>query len=152
MATWNEFLTERPDLAEKIRTRFEQGRDHVIATLRSDGAPRVSGTEVAFLDGELQLGMIDGSRKLADIRRDARVAIHAATLAAVDAHDWPGDAKVSGRALEYVGRVDPAHPEAAQLRIDLTEAVYTRVDGGSGKLVIDSWHDRGKRTEDTPAS
>ncbi|WP_217900793.1 pyridoxamine 5'-phosphate oxidase family protein [Rhodococcus sp. 14-2470-1b] len=111
----------------------------MLATLHADGAPRVSGIEIAFLDGEIQFGMLYGSRKLADIRRDPRVALHAATLAPAGAEEMPVDAKISGRAEIYVGRIDQDYPDAAQLRIDLTHASYIQVDPDTGAMKIDTW-------------
>ncbi len=147
MAAWHELEHDAADLAARIRARFEQGRDHVLATLRRDGSPRVSGTEVEFLDGEVQFGMMPDSQKLADVRRDPRVAVHAATLVRRgEQGGLPGDAKLAGRALEYVGRVDPQHPGAGQFHLDITEAVLTSVDEERQLLVIESWHEgRGYR-------
>lgn len=142
MATWADFEHERPELADSIRERFEQGRDHILATLRVDGSPRVSGIEIAFLDGEIQLGMMHGSRKLADIQRDPRVALHAATLTAAGADGMPVDAKLSGRAEIYVDRIDEDHPGAAQLRIDLSHASYVQVDPGTGAMKVDTWRSK----------
>ncbi|OZF26192.1 pyridoxamine 5'-phosphate oxidase family protein [Rhodococcus sp. 14-2483-1-2] len=139
MATWADFERDRPELAGLIRARFEQGRDHVLATLRADGSPRVSGIEIAFLDGEIQLGMMHGSRKLADIQRDPRVALHAATLTAAGTDGMPVDAKLSGQAEIYVDRIDEDHPDAAQLRIDLSHASYIQVDPDTGAMKVDTW-------------
>jgi hypothetical protein len=42
-----------------------------LATLRRDGSPRISGTEVEFTDGQVWLGMMPGSLKALDLRRRA---------------------------------------------------------------------------------
>ena len=67
----------------------------MLATLRRDGSPRISGIEVTFADGQLWLGMMPDSRKALDLQRDPRFALHSAPL---DADLKDGDAKISGRA------------------------------------------------------
>lgn len=67
------------------------------------------------------------------------MALHAATLAHAGDEGWPGDAKVAGVIEEHPDRLDPQHPDAAQLSIDVQEAVFTRVDDGTGRLRIERW-------------
>ncbi len=45
-----------------------------MATLRSDNSPRTSANEVTFTNTDITLGMMPGSVKLLDVRRDPRVA------------------------------------------------------------------------------
>lgn len=90
---WTDLVAGAPGLARRVRARFEANLHHVIGTVRSDGAPRLSGTEVAFEDGDVRLGMMPRSRKLADVRRDPRVELHSAPLEEDLAQ---GDAKLSG--------------------------------------------------------
>jgi hypothetical protein len=126
--------------AEQVRRRFGVGINKTIATLRKDGSPRISATELEFEDGELTLGMMGGSLKLLDVRRDPRVAIHSPSIdAPADDPSWPGDAKVAGRLVE-VDRQEAQHPGAGFFRLDLTEVVLTSVDEAAGMLVIESWH------------
>jgi hypothetical protein len=101
MATWSEVAAEVPDLAARSRARFEATGLGLVATLRRDGSPRISGVEPLFGEGEVWLGMMPGSRKAADLERDGRCALHAAT---VDKDVTEGDAKLSGIAH----RVDDA--------------------------------------------
>lgn len=56
MAAWKQFEDEAPDLAALIWARFEAAETHVLATLRKDGSPRVSGSEVAFLGPDWRPG------------------------------------------------------------------------------------------------
>jgi hypothetical protein len=90
------------DFAARVRRCFEAGTSKTIATLRRDGAPRISGSELAFTDGEVTLGMMGGSMKLLDVRRDPRVALHSPTIEPPkhDMSTWPGDAKLAGRLVE----------------------------------------------------
>ena len=140
MTSWADVEEAEPGFAERVRRRFGVGINKTIATLRSDGSPRISATEIEFEGGEVTLGMMGGSRKLLDVRRDPRVAIHSPSIdAPADDPDWPGDAKVAGRLVE-VGREDARYPGAGFFRLDVSEVVLTSVDEAAGLLVIQSWH------------
>lgn len=85
-----------PELAARAQARFEATGLGLIATLRRDGSPRISGVEPYFGLGEVWLGMMPGSRKAADLHRDGRCALHAATA---DKELRDGDAKLSAVAV-----------------------------------------------------
>lgn len=97
MTSWSEVEAAAPELAALVRARFQAHGLGLIATLRLDGSPRVSGVEPLFALGELWLGMMPQSRKAADLLQDSRFALHSAT---VDKQVAEGDARLSGRALE----------------------------------------------------
>lgn len=135
MATWQEFEEQAPQLAAAVRARFEAHRHHVLATVRKDGSPRVSGTEVRFEAGELTMGSMGGAVKARDLRRDGRCAVHANPG---DGSMAGGDAKVAGRAVETTGpEVLPGPPSSHAFRLDLREAVLTSLDGD--ELLIRRW-------------
>jgi Pyridoxamine 5'-phosphate oxidase len=149
MASWGAFEAAAPELAGRVRASFDAHRHKLLATLRRDGSPRISGIETTFADGELWLGMMPGSRKALDLRRDPRLALHSASEDPPedDPAGWAGDAKLSGRAVEVD---DPAlkarlaggsgQPDDAHLfRVDLTEVVHTRVGDPPDHLVIELW-------------
>lgn len=139
MATWKEIEEDAPQLARRVRNRFDAGTNKTIATLRADGAPRISAIELKFDNGEVTLGMMGGSAKLADIRRDPRIAVHCPTIEPPqDPAGWPGDAKLAGTAAETGPVQEPAH--GAAFRIDITEVVLTYVGTPADHLVIESWH------------
>lgn len=46
MASWRQVEMEAPDFAARVRSRFEAGTNKTIATLRRDGSPRISATEL----------------------------------------------------------------------------------------------------------
>ena len=46
MATWKEVEDAVPELAALVRERFDAHLHKTMATLRKDGSPRISGTEV----------------------------------------------------------------------------------------------------------
>lgn len=96
MTTWSDATRSAPDLAAAVRDRFEATGLGLLATVRADGSPRISGLEPLFALDELWLGMMPRSRKALDLLRDPRFALHSAT---VDKNVVEGDAKVGGRAV-----------------------------------------------------
>ena len=145
MASWSEVEREAPELTGLAR-RFLDGRIHkTLATLRRDGSPRISGTEVIFAEGELWLGSMWLAVKARDLRRDPRFALHSGSD---DPPAWSGDAKIAGRVEEIEdearkgaiiggkGGSDPAH----LFRADVTELVVVRLNEARDKLAIESWH------------
>jgi hypothetical protein len=138
---WAELVADAPEFAQRVRERFELGVHKTMATVRRDGSPRISGTEMEFSDADVTLGMMGGSVKLADVRRDPRVALHSPSRDPdpEDPSAWAGEAKLAGRLVEVVpeGEV-PA--DSAAFALEITEAVVTRVGSPADHLVIESWH------------
>lgn len=97
MTTWAAFSDDAPDLASRVQARFDATGLSFMATIRAGGGPRISPIEPFFGNGDLWLGMMDDARKLADLRRDPRLALHAASI---DKNVAAGDAKLGGRAVE----------------------------------------------------
>ena len=153
MARWEEVESSAPVFADAVRSLFDAHRHKTLATLRSDGAPRISGIEATFKDGDLWLGMMPGSLKARDLQRDGRMALHSAS---VDPDDddpsgWPGDAKISGRAVEITERdtlksFGPMPDGSHLFRVDIDEVVTTRVGDPADHLVIQLWRE-GKELE-----
>ncbi|WP_393056978.1 pyridoxamine 5'-phosphate oxidase family protein [Streptomyces sp. LN549] len=143
-SSWADFRSAEPAFAGTVRQRFEQYKHHVLATLRKDGSPRVTGIEVEFRLGEPFLGMMPNSRKALDLFRDPRFAVHANP--GPDAEMADGDVRISGRAVEvtdpevlarFIGEVKP--PEPFHLfGVELTEVVRIGLEGGD-TLLIQSW-------------
>lgn len=142
MTSWREFSDNAPTLAEAVRARFEVTRHHVLATLRRDGAPRVSGTEVSWRGDDIVLGSMTGAVKARDLQRDSRFALHANPG---DGSMTGGDAKLSGRAIEVVdpaelssfGEDEQPPGDFHLFRLDLTDVVLTSVR--DNHLVIQLW-------------
>jgi hypothetical protein len=145
MISWLEVVHDCPEFAVRVQARFDAGTNKTLATLRRDGSPRISATELSFAGGQVSLGMMPGSVKLADVRRDPRVAVHSPTLEPpADVGGWLGDAKLAGVLVE-AEPPDEQHPEAAFFHLEITEAVLTyvtnsRPDGPVDQLVVESWH------------
>jgi hypothetical protein len=94
--SWSDVVVAAPELAASVQARFDAHGLGLLATLRRDGAPRLSGIEPLFALGELWFGMMPDSRKGIDLRRDPRFALHSATT---DKQVTHGDAKISGRGV-----------------------------------------------------
>jgi hypothetical protein len=136
MATWAEFEAAEPDFASRVRTLMASRKHLTMATLRRDGSPRISGTEIEFAGGQLQVGSMPGAVKVLDLRRDARVAIHGPTEdpPAGEHAGWKGEAKVAGVAIEVDSGSD-----AHRFVLDIREAVITRLNEAGNRLVVESW-------------
>jgi hypothetical protein len=146
LASWSEFEAAAPEFASRVRALLAARKHLTMATLRRDGSPRISGTEIEFADGQLRIGSMPGAVKALDLRRDPRVAVHG------PAHDppegnpagWKGEAKIAGIATE----VDSGN-SAHRFLIDIHEAVVTRLTETGDRLVVESWNPaRGYRVFD----
>jgi hypothetical protein len=145
------FNTMPPEFAERITQRFGADKHVLLATLRADGSPRLSGTEVTVIDGVWWLGSMPGSRKSADMRRDGRIALHSPPQPAAEAMNL-GDAKISAVVTDCTETEDqamfiriltddrgtPPPPGPFDLfRVEIYDASIVRIDGT--ELVIDAW-------------
>ncbi len=146
--SWDEVQAAAPDLAARVRARFDAHIHKVMATVRSDGAPRVSGTELNFRAGDVWLGSMLGAVKARDLLRDPRIAVHSAPS---DAEMEGGDAKLAGRAVEITdpdklalfappSDDDGDTPSYHLFRIDVDEIVLTSVDQERQLLIVESWN------------
>ncbi len=145
--------------AEQLQRRFASDKHILIATLRADGSPRISGCEVTVINNEWWIGSMPGSRKSADMRRDSRIALHSAPQPAAEGLTL-GDAKLSGLAEDRTGTEDqamfvrvltdergtPPPPGPFDLfRLHIHEASIVVVE--DEELVIEAWSLRdGQRT------
>jgi hypothetical protein len=147
MASFSQLEKEEPDFAARVKAAFDAHVHKILATLRKDGAPRVSGIETRFTDGELWLAGMRGSVKFVDLRRDPRMALHSGSD---DPDTFSADAKLAGRAVEIT---DPAElaaftgeaaategaPAFELFRVDLEQVVLTALSDAKDALVITSW-------------
>jgi hypothetical protein len=147
MARWRDIVDSEPEFAQAVQLLFDAGRHKTIATLRKDGAPRISGIEAQFADGELWFGMMDNSRKLADVLRDPRIALHSPSTEPpedpTDSDAWAGDAKLSGRVVEMPAAMKQAvaegSPPGGYFTIDIEEVVVTRLGKPADHLDVTLW-------------
>jgi Pyridoxamine 5'-phosphate oxidase len=146
MARFADVETEQPDFAARVRRAFDAHRHKFLATLRADGAPRISGIEAAFGAGDLWLAGMTRSVKFGDLRRDPRMALHSGSD---EPDDFAADAKISGRAVEVTdpdGRAgfaeatgSPAGGDYELFRIDVGQVVLIALAEDRSALVVSSW-------------
>ena len=153
MARWQDLVDAEPAFAEEVRARFDAQKHKLLATLRKDGSPRISGIETTFAEGDLWLGMMPGSRKAQDLQRDGRFALHTSSVdpSEGDESSWTGDAKLSGRAIEerdpqvrrrILGEAGGGGSEPGDVpvfRLDIADVVLTRVGTPADHLLIQFW-------------
>ena len=139
MTAWQDFERAEPEFAQLVRALFDAHRHKTIATLRADGSPRISGIEAVFEDGELVFGSMPNARKGADLRRDPRFALHSATVDPAEGSEaqWPGEAKISGRAIGSGPITQGTGGERFQ--VDITEVVHTHLNETATMLVVEWW-------------
>jgi len=151
MPSWSEVQQAVPELAAAVQTAFDAHKHKVLATLRADGSPRLSGNEASFKDGDVWLGMMHRSRKALDLLRDPRLELHSAP---VDVELKHGDARMAGRASEVtdpevIARFTAASAEGHEgveppepfhlFRVDITDVTLIRIGDPADHLVIESW-------------
>jgi hypothetical protein len=144
MPSWSAFQHAAPELAAAVLERLDAHVHKVLATVRADGSPRVSGTETRFKEGELWIGSMWEARKARDLQRDPRFALHSGSD---DPPGWSGDAKLAGVAEEIT---DPARLEAVigedkppgpahLFRLDVREVSTVRLNEAGDGIVIEVW-------------
>jgi hypothetical protein len=156
MASFAEVENVEPNLADRVRAILSSTTNAVLGTIRHDGAPRLSGADPYFHDGQLRIWSMPRARKGQDLRRDPRIAVHSIPWDSRRPRDGAADvgeadAKVSGTAvlttdaselsafrawLKAERGFEP--PEDWDLfTIDIDTLTVISVDGG--QLVIDRW-------------
>lgn len=140
MTNWSEVQHAAPELAVRVSALFSRGRHKTLATVRRDGSPRLSGIETEFEGGELRLGMMPESRKLADVARDPRIALHSPSVDPPegDPSGWPGEARVSGKVRPVEKSAEG--PEGSYFAVDVSEVVLVEIAPSKDRLIITSWH------------
>jgi hypothetical protein len=144
MASWSEVEAEATELAALARGYLDLNAHKVLATLRRDGSPRVSGTETRFDGGELWLGSMPGALKARDLQRDPRFALHCGPLD--PGAGWTGDAKLAGLAVEVTDSdaraavLGKGFGDSHLFRADIRELSVVQVGEPRDHLVIQAWH------------
>lgn len=143
MATWKQLVDDAPDLAARIRSRFEAAPRHVLATRTLTGAPRVSGTGVGFWRDQVWIGWASRSGKSMDLLVDPRFVLHSNPG---DGSRVGGDVKVDGT-VRSAPKDDPGRAavlaetgstEPFQLFwLDVSRVVLTTVAGPTTR--VETW-------------
>ena len=144
MASWGEVESEAGELAARAHRFLEAHTHRTLATLRRDGSPRISGTEMQFIAGEVYIGSMWKAVKALDLRRDPRFALHSGSD---DPPDWNGDAKIAGAVEEITNpervlEINGSEVERSHLfRLEISELVVVGLNEARDKLIIESWRE-----------
>jgi Pyridoxamine 5'-phosphate oxidase len=103
---WSEMVQAQPRLAALGQRRLIEPGVVLVATIRADGAPRLSPVEPFLMDGSLWLSMMWQSTKARDLLRDPRILVHSVIT---NREGTEGEFKVRGTAR-------PEHDPAVQRR------------------------------------
>lgn len=79
MVSWAEFERRAPGLARLGRERYDSTGLLMMGTLRKNGWPRVTPIEYTFCGDHLYIHGMWQSKKLLDLLRDPRCALHSTT-------------------------------------------------------------------------
>jgi Pyridoxamine 5'-phosphate oxidase len=94
MTTWKAFTEAAPRIAAIFNRRYEAtGNLCMLATIRSDGFPRISPIEPQIFEDQLLIVGMPNTLKFRDLARDPRFCLHTAT---VDTWVSEGDVKLWG--------------------------------------------------------
>jgi hypothetical protein len=77
MATWRQMEERAPGLASAGRELWQRHRLMYLATIRSDGSPRLHPVAPILAEGEIFIAMAQESPKWRDLRQDPRCVLHA---------------------------------------------------------------------------
>jgi hypothetical protein len=148
---WSEMQSGQPGLAALGRQRLLEPGVVLVATIRSDGTPRVSPVEPFVMDGDLWLSMMWQSRKAADLLRDPRVLVHSV----VTGRDGgEGEFKIRGiagtvqdpavqrrYAREVAGSlgVEPGSRAVPLVAVSIGEVAFIRYDDATGDQHVAMW-------------
>jgi hypothetical protein len=150
-STFADLEAQAPAIGAFVRGRIETTGLCLLATLRSDGWPRVSGWELWLHDGHIYVGSMPAAMKAKDLQRDPRCCF---ITPLADKDDMSGEGKVfctarevtevaewdgARRAFEAVRGIDPlGEPGGAHLfALHPEGAAWTRVV--DDELRISSW-------------
>jgi hypothetical protein len=148
---WSELERRQPGLAGLGRRQLLEPGVVLVATIRSDGTPRVSPVEPLVLDGVLWLSMLWQSRKAVDLLRDPRILVHSV----VTSRDGgEGEFKIRGTARAegdpHLGRRYAAaaaaslgwSPEPGRFHlfaVAIQEVTFIRYDDATGDQHVAQW-------------
>jgi hypothetical protein len=148
---WAELEQRQPALAALGRRRLLEPGVVLVATIRGDGAPRISPVEPFLLDGTLWLSMLWQSRKAADLRRDQRILVHS-IITSRDGGE--GEFKIRGTAraeddpdihARYAAAVSASlgwTPEPGRFHlfaVAISEVTFIRYDDATGDQHVARW-------------
>jgi hypothetical protein len=147
---WIDLEEQQPRLAEIGRRKLCEPGVLLVATIRTDGSPRISPVEPLLWAGDLWLSMGLDSLKARDLMRDPRILVHS-IVTSRDGSD--GEFKVRGRAQLQKKAVEAAYAERAcdrlgwtaipgkfhLFRVDIEDVAFIRWDDATNDQYLTRW-------------
>jgi Pyridoxamine 5'-phosphate oxidase len=148
---WSDLEDAHPRLANVARERLIGPGVVLVATIRKDGAPRLSPVEPLLMEGSLWLSMLWRSRKVTDLLRDPRILVHSIIT---DRNGAAGEVKIRGiaraendvdvqlRYADTAARMLGWNPEVGRFHlfeIDIDDVAYIRYDEPTGDQFVAMW-------------
>jgi Pyridoxamine 5'-phosphate oxidase len=148
---WSEMESAQPGLAGLGQQRLLGAGVVLVATIRRDGAPRLSPVEPFVMDGDLWLSMLWQSTKAADLLRDPRLLVHSIIT---NRDGGEGEFKIRGTARaehdpviqrRYADAVAGSlgwSPEPGRFHlfaVSLDEVTFIRYDDATGDQHVAMW-------------
>jgi hypothetical protein len=89
----------------------------------------------------MTFGSMVNSRKLDDLLRDPRFALHSPTENPIEGAEssWSGEAKISGRAVPNGAIAGEGAPEGELFVADISEVTFVHLDETATKLIVEWW-------------
>ncbi len=143
---WQDLELGAPKIARLGMERISTARVALLGTLRADGSPRISPVEPYFVQGQLLVGAMTWSRKVADLLRDPRYVLHSAVTGP---DSGEGELKLHGPAVEggqdlrgaAAGAWWSAWPadKAIVFSLRIEQAAFIEWDTGQGVMTVHRW-------------
>jgi hypothetical protein len=153
---WSELEERERRLAEVGRRLLGEPGVVLVVTIRADGTPRLSPVEPLFWNGDLWLSMGWGTRKAADLGRDARILVHSIVTtrdgtggefklrgsanAETDRHVQKEYAEVVATQLGWVPEPGRFH----LFRVDVADVTFIRWDDTTNDQYVTRWPEGGE--------
>lgn len=144
--TWARLERGAPELGQRGRERLEAVGLALLGTIRRDGTPRISPVEPHVVGGHLLLGLMAGTAKARDLRRDPRCVLHSVVD---DPQSGVPELKLYGRVVAVDAAVRNAAPDAwwvsqpadraHVVSLDIEEAVYVSWNPRAGVMAVVRW-------------
>lgn len=144
--TWRDLELAAPEIAEPGKTRLDETRVALLATLRRDGSPRISPIEPFFTEGHLLFGAMAWTLKARDLGRDPRCTLHSAVTGP---NEGEPELKLYGPAIEADDDLraacpsgwwtDQPHEAARVFSLSIEEAAFVTWDYEGGEMTVRRW-------------
>ena len=149
MPGWQDVALEAPELARLGLARLDAVHLALLGTLRRDGSPRISPVEPLIAGGQLLIGAMTWSAKVADLQRDPRCVLHSVVS---DPDSGAGELKLHGsafvadpdlRANSDRGWWEAWPPEKAIVFfLGIAQAIFVEWDTSRGLMTVHRWSPR----------